>query len=68
MNYVLLIILLLAAMSVAGFLANSYINIQDQRLKKIITVVFWIILAVCIIVLIAFLFDFFKILTQVQPI
>lgn len=68
MDYVLLIVFLLAAMTVAGFIANYYISIRNDKIKKIVNIVFWIILAVCIIVLIAFLFDFFKILTQVQPI
>ena len=68
MNYVLLIIFLIIAMIIASFITNYYISIRNEKVKKIVTVVFWIILAVCIIVLVAFLFDFFKILSQTQPI
>lgn len=68
MNYVLLIIFLIFAMVIASFITNCYISIRNEKVKKIVAVVFWIILAVCIIVLVTFLFDFFKILSQTQPI
>ena len=68
MNYVLLVILLIIAITFAGFITNWYMGIQNKKLKTVLVIVFWIILIICIIVLVTFLFDFFKILAQMQPI
>lgn len=68
MNYVLLVIFLIIAITFAGFITNWYMGIQNKKLKKVLVIVFWIILIICIIVLVTFLFDFFKILAQMQPI
>lgn len=64
---VVLVIFLIVAMFIAGFLVDMYNNISNKKIKKGIVIAFWCIFIVTLIVLIAFLCNFFNLLPMFQP-
>ncbi len=66
MNIVVLVIFLIVAMFIAGFLVNLYNNISSKKIKKSIVIAFWCIVIASFIILIAFLCNFFNLLPMVQ--